>query len=234
MKIAVISDLHLGSLDESDAFGHDDAEFLKFLGFLEANFERVVLLGDIWETLTCRKWGTERETLAQAQNAHREIAKRFERPCYQYIHGNHDIVAARLGVPVACDIEADGTRLMFTHGHVFDGLVTHARLLSELGVFLGGWIRRMGMAAVYAAMDRMDALLAGATCEPGKCPFQRAAVKDAHRRDVDIIVTGHTHVAARAEHGNRLFLNSGSCANGVFSYLGIDTRSGDYRVCENW
>ena len=54
MNIAVISDLHLGSDDATDSFGHDDAEFLRFLGFLEGNFERIVLLGDIWETLTSR------------------------------------------------------------------------------------------------------------------------------------------------------------------------------------
>jgi len=188
MKIAVISDLHLGSRDESDAFGHDDAEFLRFLTFLERNFERVVLLGDIWETLTCRRWGDELATLEQARAAHPEIAARFRRPCYQYVHGNHDIVAARLGVPLSHNIEIDGTRLHFTHGHVFDSLVTHARVLSEFGVFLGGWIRRLGMAAVYAAIDRMDALITGAS-EPGKCPFQRVAVKRALEKDIDVIIT---------------------------------------------
>ena len=40
MKIAVISDLHLGRGDGSDRFGHDDAEFLRFLDFLEGDFER--------------------------------------------------------------------------------------------------------------------------------------------------------------------------------------------------
>ena len=52
MEIAVISDLHLGTGGAADGFGHDDGEFLKFLSFLEKNFEKVVLLGDVWETLT--------------------------------------------------------------------------------------------------------------------------------------------------------------------------------------
>ena len=33
MKVAVISDLHLGNAGASDIFGHDDAEFLKFLSY---------------------------------------------------------------------------------------------------------------------------------------------------------------------------------------------------------
>jgi len=44
------------------------------------------------------------------------------------------------------------------------------------------------------------------------------------------VVTGHTHRAARTEHGSRLFLNSGSCSEGQLSFLSIDTRRGDYAV----
>ena len=44
MKLAVISDLHLGRGDGADQFGHQDADFLSFLDHLEDNFERVVLL----------------------------------------------------------------------------------------------------------------------------------------------------------------------------------------------
>ena len=58
MEIAVISDLHLGTGGAADGFGHDDAEFLRFLSFLERNFERVILLGDIWETLQSRRLGS--------------------------------------------------------------------------------------------------------------------------------------------------------------------------------
>ena len=45
MQIAVISDLHLGAGGAADGFGHDDGDFLRFLRFLERNFERIVLLG---------------------------------------------------------------------------------------------------------------------------------------------------------------------------------------------
>src|SRR6267154_2176348 len=80
MKLAVISDLHLGAGDLADGFGHDDGEFLRFLSFLENNFERVILLGDIWETLQSRRLGSVREELTLARLAHPEIAQRFELP----------------------------------------------------------------------------------------------------------------------------------------------------------
>ena len=69
MKIAVISDLHLGRGDAADLFGHDDAEFLRFLDFLEGNFERIVLLGDIFETLTCPRPLAQRRELVAAREA---------------------------------------------------------------------------------------------------------------------------------------------------------------------
>jgi predicted phosphodiesterase len=230
MKIAVISDLHLGSGDRADGFGHDDAEFLKFLSFLESNFERIVLLGDIWETLQSRKLGTAREELMLARAAHPEIAMRFERSSYQYIHGNHDLVAGAFGAPEELFLEADGVRLLFTHGHQNDDLIQRRRWLSDLGVWLGGWIRRVGLGAFYRLCAHLDSLRGGLSVDGTRCAFQRWAVSEAVRRSADVVVTGHTHLAARTEHGSRLFLNSGSCSDGQLSFLSIDTRRGDYAV----
>jgi predicted phosphodiesterase len=230
MKLAVISDLHLGAGDLADGFGHDDAEFLRFLTFLERNFEKVILLGDIWETLQSRRLGSAREELLLARATHPEIARRFERPRYHYVHGNHDIVAGLLGVPDELAFEADGVKLLFTHGHQNDGLVQRRQWLSELGVWLGGWIRRVGLGAFYRLCAKIDEARGGLSLDGTRCAFQRWAVGEATRREFDVVVTGHTHRAARTEHGSRLFLNSGSCSQGQLSFLSIDTRRGDYAV----
>jgi predicted phosphodiesterase len=230
MKLAVISDLHLGAGDLADGFGHDDGEFLRFLTFLERNFERVVLLGDIWETLQSRRLGSAREELALARAMHPEIAKRFERPQYHYVHGNHDIVAGVLGVPDELTFEADGVKLLFTHGHQNDPLIARGRWLSDLGVWLGGWIRRVGLGAFYRLCAKVDEMRGGLSLDGTRCAFQQWAVGEAARREFDIVVTGHTHLAARTEHGSRLFLNSGSCSEGKLSFLSLDTRRGDYAV----
>jgi predicted phosphodiesterase len=231
MEIAVISDLHLGTGGAADGFGHDDGEFLKFLSFLENNFEKVVLLGDIWETLTGALPGDPGQELRLARESHPEIAARFERSSYLYVHGNHDIVAGAVqGTPDELVIETGGTRILFTHGHQNDALVQKRRWLSELGVWLGGWIRRLGLGALYRLLSELDEKRGGLSLDSTRCSFQKWAMSLAVEREFDVMVTGHTHLAANAVHGSRLFLNSGSCSEGQLSFLSLDTTRAAYAV----
>jgi predicted phosphodiesterase len=231
MEIAVISDLHLGSGGPADGFGHSDTEFLRFLDFLERNFERVVLLGDIWETLTARLPGDPAAELRAARERHPEIARRFQRESYVYVHGNHDLVAGAVdGAPDEVVLDVDGQRVLFTHGHQNDSLILRRRWLSELGIWLGGWIRRLGLSAMYRLLAELDQGRGGVSLDRGRCLFQRWAIDVAAHREVDVVVTGHTHLPTRAEHGSRLFLNSGTCSDSQISFLSLDTRRGRYGV----
>lgn len=230
MQLAVISDLHLGRRGPTDGFGHDDAEFLRFLTFLELNFERIVLLGDIWETLTGALPGDPARELEAAQASHPELKRRFERKRYLHVHGNHDMVSREQGVPEEITLRADGVRLLFAHGHQGDPLVANRQRASEFGVWLGGWLRRLRLGPVYRLANALDTMRGGFSLDASRCSFQREWMHQAAHRDVDVMVTGHTHLATRAEHGDRLYLNSGSCSEGQLSYLAIDTRRGDYSV----
>jgi predicted phosphodiesterase len=231
MQIAVISDLHLGAGGPLDGFGHEDSEFLEFLNHLEQNFERIVLLGDIWETLTGKLPGDPGAELRTAQSVHRELAARFRGPRYLQVLGNHDLITGKLdGIPEEITLEVDGVRLLFTHGHQGDPLVADRQSTSELGVWLGGWVRRAGFETVYRAASSLDTLRSGVSEDSTRCAFQKAWMGRAAHRDVDVLVTGHTHLAARAEHGDRLYLNSGSCSDGQMNYLAIDTRLAQYSV----
>jgi predicted phosphodiesterase len=233
VKIAVISDLHLGTFGKTDLFGHDDFEFLRFLDFLESNFERVVLLGDVWETLTGPWPGALRE-LASARDCHREIAARFRRPIYTYVYGNHDWIARRECTPEEVLLESDGVRVLFTHGHQNEWLIERARLVAEFGVWIGAWIRRAGLDALYLALRRVDEIRQGRHCEDANLEFQLWALRAAEVQGADVVVTGHTHIAARDEHGSRLFMNSGSCSEGETTFLSLDTRSGRYAIHHSW
>lgn len=235
VNIAVISDLHLGNEDGVDSFGHVDGEFLRFLTFLESNFERVVLLGDIWETLTPRCPFSPRRGLAEARERHSEIARRFMGPRYTYIHGNHDLVAARVdGAPEQWSLDVDGKRLLFMHGHPYDGLIRVARHIVELGVFLGGWIRRAGWHRLYQRLDQLDQKRSAVSLDAARCTFQAWAMDVASNAAADIVVTGHTHVPVSTQHGARLYMNSGSCSNGRYTYLALDTRRDVYGVHHAW
>ncbi|MFN3198261.1 MAG: metallophosphoesterase family protein [Bradymonadia bacterium] len=237
MRIAVISDLHLGIDEITDEFGHDDAEFLKFLDFLEADHEQIVLLGDIYETLTPPWPGAWSEALEAVQSRHQALTDRFRGPKYSYIHGNHDLVAARLlGAPGELWLEVDGTRILFTHGHMHDWLIRRARCISEIGVWFGGLLRRIGLGAVYRMLEQMEHRLHSsvANADPSQNSFQRWATHMARHRGADIIVTGHTHTGGCAEHGRQLFMNSGSCSLGHTSFLSLDTRSGQFGFHSGW
>jgi len=228
MRIAVISDLHLGRGGSTDAFEHDDHEFLRFLRFLEANFERIVLLGDIWETLTAKAPGAQAAELRAAQDFHREIHRRLQRRPYRYVHGNHDLVANRaMGAPEEYTLESDGVRILFSHGHQGDPLCSQARPLSEFGVWFGAWLRRVGLGSVYRALATWEG---HRSVRPDACSVRRWALTQARLSAVDIVVTGHTHVAAKAESESRLFLNSGTCSNGKISFLDLDSRLGVYEI----
>lgn len=236
MNIAVISDLHLGSEDKTDSFGHDDAEFLLFLRFLERNFERVVLLGDIWETLTERCPWRARIGLLRARRRHPEIASCFRRPSYRYVHGNHDFVASKVdGAPERWSLEVDGKRLLFMHGHGHDRWIRLARHFVELGVCLGGWIRRAGWHRLYSRLAQLEqARFDTPTTQQKECSFEHWAMNVGAETRADIVVTGHTHRPCVVPHASRLYLNSGSCSRGLFTYLALDTRRDVYGVHHTW
>lgn len=228
MQVAVISDLHLGAGDSADLFGHDDTDFIGFLTFLESNFEKVILLGDIWETLTATTNSGQIAALRSAQAAHREIHARFLRPKYTYVHGNHDLVAGKAdGALDEYSLEVDGVRMLFSHGHQGDELCSRRRPMVEWSVWAGAWLRRLGLQFVYAYLAHLESTRLVTT---GGCRVRAWALGQAAHRSVDLVVTGHTHQPVKDEDGGRLFLNSGACARGRISFLSLDTSRGEYSV----
>lgn len=235
MKIAVISDLHLGVGDASDRFGHDQNRFLTFLQFLEDNFEKIVLLGDIWDPHTAPQRTGAKEGLRLCRESHLPISQRFEKPQYHYVHGNHDLAAAKLeNAPGKLTIEAHGLRILFAHGHEHDVFLNRAPWLADFGVWLGAWLLRLGLSSVYSFFDHLDAVRSGVSSSAAACTFQKWAVTAARQHQADVIVTGHTHLPVRAEHDDVVFLNSGSCTKGRFNFAALDTAQNDFLIQHAW
>jgi predicted phosphodiesterase len=231
LRVAVISDLHLGVGDSADAFGHSDSAFLGFLRRLERDFEHIVLLGDIWETLTSERPFAPVAALRLAREAHPQIARRLERPPYLYVHGNHDLVTADAeGAPEELVLSVEGRRILFTHGHRHDWLIRRARWLSELLVWGGGFTRRLGLTVPYRLGAWLDTWLCRARTASPVDSFRTWAVSLAAHRHADVVVTGHTHVPLCRVHPQGVYLNSGSCSEGRFSFLAIDPRWDRYQL----
>ena len=177
MQIAVISDLHLGGADAADRFGHDDRRFLGFLDRLERYHERIVLLGDVWETLGGWRPRDAEAELRRTRAAHPALADRFRRPCYAYLHGNHDLVARSVDrAPEETTIVADGVRLLFTHGHLHDWIVRRWNVVAEMGSWFGGILLRGRQRSLFRLLDQTHTLSLGWRADPARCSFRRWAL----------------------------------------------------------
>ena len=120
------------------------------------------------------------------------------------------------------------------HCHRYDRLINMARHIAEFGVFLGGWIRRAGWHRLYQYLDKLDQQRSAVSLDAQSCSFQAWAMNVARGAEADIVVTGHTHVPVSTEHGQRLYMNSGSCSRGRYTYLALDTRRDVYGVHHAW
>ncbi len=230
VKIAVISDMHLGRGDGTDLFGHRDADFVRFLKHLEDNHERVILLGDIYETFASDPWHQYRE-VKLIRAAHPEVVKRFEDDKYTLIHGNHDLVMSRFGAPSELMLDLDGTRILFRHGHKYDWLIRNAPTIPEFFVWLGFILARWGVEAFLRWGNVIDQWL---RANEGMASFQNWALSTAAANSADVIVTGHTHRGAAKESGNRMYMNSGACYKGLYSWLHLDTGTGTFLHNTGW
>lgn len=234
MKIAVISDLHIGAGGRVDRFGHEEVSFLRFLDFLEASFERVIVLGDALELLHGTLPGSYKSQIQGIRRARPRLFERLMSPPFSYVHGNHDLAAGRLlGAPSELLIEAGDTRVLFLHGHQGDFIVKHAYPFAAFVSWVGGMVERVVGPRVAKWLDDIDHLVMSPKLT-ADCSFQQWAVAQAHHQAADVVVTGHTHVPLVVEHGDRVFMNSGTCSRGRFDFLSIDTATGSFQHHERW
>jgi predicted phosphodiesterase len=103
----------------------------------------------------------------------------------------------------------------------------------ELGVCLGGWLRRAGLYPLYHWLESLEHQ-SSASENPQRCGFQAWAGAVATRAEVDIIVTGHTHRPAARDNGSYVYMNSGSCSQGRFTYLALQPHKDVYGVHYEW
>ncbi len=233
MRIAALSDLHIGAHGWMDEFRHPEAAFLGFLDRLEADFDAIVLVGDVFQTDHAWLPG-RRGSLRQLHAARRrlpELAARFSQPPYRYVHGNHDAIAQEhLDAPETLQIEADGRRVFFIHGHQFDPLFRRAYALTRAASWFTGRLRFAGLRPVAQWFESNDIRIKHQRFHRDDGPYLRAGRELLRRHNADVVVMGHTHVPVRVEYPEGLVVNSGSCSVGQHSYVAIDTTSGEVEL----
>ena len=229
MILAVLSDLHLGAKDALDRFHRTEGAETQLYAQLDAlarEVDRIVFLGDVFETLRGRVPGAWATELLRGLHAYPELTRRLTKdPQYAYVHGNHDVVAREvLGAKERLVVEDHGLRLLFMHGHQLTWLERKRAPLSKLGCWAGATLERTGVRVTERIDGKEKPVLDAPT------PFELRAIAAAKNVRADVVITGHSHDPKRLESGGVVFLNSGTRLAGRFDHLRLDTETQRFEV----
>lgn len=227
MKIAVISDLHLGRGDRTDRFGHNPSAFHRFLDHLETIADELVLLGDIIDTHHGTIPFAFLEELRIACGVHAGLSDRLLGGRYTVVSGNHDHCLADFpDVREELLFSDRGQKICMFHGHQYDRLVANAPYTCAAGNWLGGRAEANGIPGVLWFLDWFDDFANGITRDRTLI-YRDNALASARKRACNIIVLGHTHQQDDYREAGVQYLNVGACLQGRFEYGLIDTRTGE-------
>ncbi|MEL6347177.1 MAG: metallophosphoesterase family protein [Myxococcota bacterium] len=230
MKIAAISDLHIGACPRMDSFRHRRDDFLRFLDDLESRHDHIVLLGDIYQCDHGWSVGTTEQQLAGARAQTPWLTARLDQANYTLVQGNHDrITGDVLGAPD--EVVFDGAfPVLLTHGDQFDPIVGGAPLISYAASWMTGRLRWGGMRPLAAWLEGRDVAIKAQRLQTPEGPYAMGAQNLLTRRAVKTVVFGHTHVPWRLEMDAGVLLNSGTCSKGQRMYASVDTMTGETAV----
>lgn len=226
MRIAALSDFHIGARGYTDEFHHREDRFLEFLQGLEATHEQIVLVGDIYQTEHDLLFGRRAAArqLARARRRMPALAERLAGPAYTYVHGNHDAVARHeLGAREQVRLTADGFTAVFIHGHQFDPVFRRAYTAARAATWLTGRMRRAGLRPLAQWFEGRDIAIKHRRFGHAQGPYAEAARGLLREHGADLVVMGHTHVPHLHALPEGRVVNTGSCSRGRFMHVSIDT-----------
>ena len=228
VKIAALSDFHIGIAARMDAFGHRRDDFLRFLDDLEDEHDQIVFLGDIYQCDHGLRTGplSAQKQLAMARERTPWITERLSRPGYTLVHGNHDAVTARvLGAPTAVRLGSDDFSVLLTHGDAHDPVIGTAPRVSATATWASGRLRSAWMRPVADWLEGRDVDIKAKRFQVAGGPYARAAEGLLTQHGVDVVVFGHTHVPWRQEVAGGVLLNTGTCSRSQHMIASIDTEA---------
>jgi UDP-2,3-diacylglucosamine pyrophosphatase LpxH len=220
MRIASFGDLHLGHLPVLDKFQGEEEGLLRFDDHLSQTHDRIILMGDIFQTDYGPYPGSRSDVLEAILKRYSRIVQRWSSSRYESIFGNHDQITQKLlGTLKQIRLKKDGWRLWFIHGHQFDPFIGEKGRLPYLITWIVGGIRRKGL-------SRLADFLEGPFYDFGQRIFERldkAARQALLHGKSNIIVMGHSHQMTCRPFGKGIYVNSGACSGDYMPYVSIDT-----------
>jgi len=234
MQIAVISDLHLGRKDKLDQFNRNqgaEAQLYTLLRYLENHVDRIILLGDVFETLRSKTLDHEGQLRSVLRHYPKISKKILTNDKYVLLQGNHDTITGKvLNAPEMLKIKDNGTNIAFFHGHQLDPMIAGfwTKNFERVGVWMGGWFERMGIDITRSGNISSKLKALNNQWKVGK--FEHMAASMASEMGADIVVTGHSHHPMKVMFDDALFLNSGTRVCGRQDMVLIDTTAHTYDV----
>lgn len=224
MNTLIISDLHIGSR----AINHK--KVIKLLS--KVNFDRLILLGDIidgWAFTRYRKFSKKDVKVI------RKLLKRSEKIPVIWISGNHDefireYVPVEFGNITIVNEFVDGN-IFYTHGDLYDGVVGLKWLgkLGAVGYEFAIWVDSIFKAFGYK--KSISKILKEKTKEVVKfiTNFETELVRQAKKRNCDIVICGHIHKPSDKIIDGVRYLNTGDWIEN-FTY--VIQSNVDVRLCK--
>ncbi len=227
MKIAALSDFHIGSTERGDCFRHTSSDFHDYLDMLEEEHEQIVLLGDIFQAEHGPSLSAagKRAELERAQAYLPDLWERLQGPKYHYMHGNHDAVAkTTVGAKETLRLEADGFSIFFVHGHQYDPVLRRAYKMAQASTWFSGRLREHRLDVVADWLEHQDIRIKHRAFRGEGGPYVEAARALLQSQKVDAVLMGHTHIPQRLFLAEGIFANTGSCSMGERMHISIDTK----------
>jgi len=220
MRIATFGDHHLGHNAVMDKFMGREERLLRLDDHLSRTHDRVILMGDIYQTDYGSYPGSRTDVLEAILKRYSRIVRRWRSSHYDSLFGNHDLITQKfLGSVKQVRLIKDNWHIWLTHGHQFDPFIGDKGRLPYLVTWMVGWLRRLGL-------NRRADFLEGPFYDWGQRVFKAlelAAIKALHHGKNDVIVMGHSHHTACLPISGGVYVNPGACVPDSLRYVSIDT-----------
>jgi UDP-2,3-diacylglucosamine pyrophosphatase LpxH len=220
MRIATFGDLHLGHSPVLDKFLGEEDRLLRLDDHLSRTHDRIILMGDIYQTDYGSYPGSRSEVLEAILKRYSRIFRRWSAAHHYSLFGNHDLITQKLlGNLKQIRLLKDNWSIWLTHGHQFDPFTGDKRRLPFFVTWMIGWSRRLGFSCLADFLE-------GSFYDWGERlsrALEQAAIIALNHGKNDVIVMGHSHQMACLPIGRGVYVNSGACTPDSLRYVSIDT-----------
>jgi len=231
-RIAVLGDVHLGRPGAPLAYTGDDAGFAAWIDALAAQYDAIVVNGDLYDLERGVVPFAFRDELDRLDAAHPRSLAALRRAGAIVLVGNHDAALAELrGTGDAIDLDTPSGLVRVEHGHRWDAPIKQLRRFTAAVTWASGRVVASPARPLFDVMRWLDRRLTGETARRSPVERGAAAWLGAHRHYAGLVI-GHTHRPILDRVAGGVLANPGGCVDGVRRWIEVDGAAGVVRRFE--